>query len=330
MKVLVTGGAGYVGSHCVKLLCEQGHDVTVYDSLVAGHRGAVHPRATFIQGGLSDRESLRQTLADGFDAVMHFAAFLVVPESVSDPLKYYDNNVANTIGLLQAMQAEGLRKLVFSSTCAVYGDVAEVPVTERAPLRPVSPYGRTKLMMEWALQDSAGAWGLASASLRYFNACGAAADGSIGEDHNPEIHLIPVLLQVALGQRDDVKVFGTDYDTPDGTCIRDYVHVDDLATAHLLAVESLPDTGTATAYNVGTGRGNTVREVLEAARRVTGHPIPAEEVGRRSGDPAALYADPTHVRSALGWQPQYTDIESIIETAWRWHRSHPNGYDDRT
>ena len=329
MKVFVPGGAGYVGSHCVRLLCEEGHDVTVYDSLVAGHRDAVYPEAAFVQGDLADGERLRRCLADGFDAVMHFAAFLIVPESVSDPLKYYHNNVSNTIALLQAMQAEGIRKLVFSSTCAVYGNVAEVPVTEQFDLRPLSPYGRTKLMMEWALQDSAVAWGLASAALRYFNAAGAAEDGSIGEDHDPEAHLIPVLLQVALGQRRGAKVFGTDYDSPDGTCVRDYVHVEDLARAHLLALESLPDTGRADAYNLGTGRGHSVREVLEAARRVTGHPIPAEDVDRRPGDPAALYADPSRIRAALGWEPRYVEIEAIIETAWRWHKAHPDGYNDR-
>ncbi len=327
MKVFVTGGAGYVGSHSVKLLCAQGHDVTVYDNLAAGHKQAVHPRAAFVQGDLADRDGLRRALSDGFDAVMHFAAYLIVPESVSDPLKYYENNVVNTIGLLQAMQAEGVRKIVFSSTCAVYGDVAEVPVDETSPLRPMSPYGRTKLMMEWALQDSARAWGLASASLRYFNASGAAADGSIGEDHDPEIHLIPVVLQVALGQREGVQIFGTDYHTPDGTCIRDYVHVDDLASAHLAALLALPETGRADAYNLGTGRGCTVREVIEAARRVTGHAIPANEAPRRSGDPPALYADPTRARAALGWSPKYDAIESIIETAWQWHRTHPHGYD---
>ncbi|MBN1341293.1 MAG: UDP-glucose 4-epimerase GalE [Phycisphaerae bacterium] len=326
MKVFVTGGAGYVGSHCVKLLCEKGHDVTVFDSLVAGHKQAVHPDAAFVQGDLADRDLIRRTLSQGFDAVMHFAAFLIVPESVSDPLKYYENNVSNTVGLLRVMKDEAVRKLIFSSTCAVYGEVAEVPVRETLPLQPISPYGRTKLMMEWALQDSAAAWGLASTALRYFNASGAAADGSIGEDHDPEIHLIPILLQVALGQRESIKVFGTDYDTPDGTCVRDYIHVDDLAAAHLLALEALPDSGKATAYNVGTGRGNSVREVLDAARRVTGHPIPAQETDRRPGDPPALYADPTAIRAAMGWQPKYTEIETVVETAWRWHQAHPNGY----
>jgi len=329
MRVFVTGGAGYVGSHCVKLLCERGHQVTVYDSLEAGHRAAVHPSATFVQGNLGDGRVLRGTLAEGFDAVMHFAAHLVVPESVNDPLKYYDNNVVNTVRLLQAMKEYGIRKLVFSSTCAVYGNAEGVPVTEMAPQRPISPYGRTKLMMEWALRDSAAAWGLASASLRYFNASGAAADATIGEDHRPEIHLIPILLEVALGRREAVRVFGTDYDTPDGTCVRDYVHVDDLASAHLLALEYLPDTGRADAFNVGTGRGTTVRQVLEAARRVTGHAIPAVEAPRRAGDPAALYADATLIRDTLRWRPKYLEIEPIIETAWRWHRSHPNGFDDR-
>jgi UDP-glucose 4-epimerase len=329
MKVLVTGGAGYVGSHCVKLLCERGHQITVYDNLVAGHRAAVHPAATFVQGDLADQGLLQSVLAGGVDAVLHFAAFLTVPESVINPLKYYENNVANTIRLLNAMKAEGVRKLVFSSTCAVYGQVMKSPVTEEAPQQPISPYGRTKLMMEWALRDSAPAWGLASVSLRYFNASGAAADGTIGEDHDPEIHLIPILLQVALGRREGAKIFGIDYDTADGTCVRDFVHVDDLATAHLLALESLPDTGQARAFNLGTGTGSTVRQVIDAARRVTGHPIPAVEAPRRPGDPPALYADPTAIQAALGWKPRHVQVESIIETAWRWHRAHPDGYNDR-
>ncbi len=328
MKVFVTGGAGYVGSHCVKLLCERGHEVLAYDNLSAGHRAAVHPDAEFVQGDLNHEELLRQCLSPGFDAVMHFAAHLIVPESVADPLKYYDNNVVNTIRLLKVMQAQGVRNFVFSSTCAVYGEVAKVPVTEDLPLHPISPYGRTKLIMEWVLRDSARAWGLASTALRYFNASGAAADGSIGEDHDPEIHLIPILLQVALGQRESVKIFGTDYDTPDGTCIRDYVHVEDLASAHLLALEALPGSGSAEAYNVGTGSGHSVRQVLDAARRVTGHPIPAEEVDRRPGDPPALYADPAKIAHTLGWRPQYTDIDAVVETAWRWHESHPHGFDD--
>jgi len=331
MKVLVTGGAGYVGSHCVKRLCEDGHQVTVYDSLEYGHRAAVHPSATLIHGNLADIPLLRRVLADGFDAVMHFAAYLLVPESVSEPLKYYRNNVVNTIGLLEAMHESGIRRFVFSSTCATYGQVDRVPVTEQAPKRPVSPYGRSKLMMEWALRDSASAWGLSSISLRYFNASGAAADGSIGEDHDPEIHLIPLLLQVALGQREAIKVFGTDYDTPDGTCIRDYVHVEDLAEAHLLALKSLMGQGPARAeaYNLGVGRGNSVLEILTSARKITGHAIPAVMTERRPGDPPALYADPTAIRQRLGWEARYTHVESIIDTAWRWHRSHPKGYDDR-
>jgi UDP-glucose 4-epimerase len=330
MRLFVTGGAGYVGSHCVKLLCERGHQVTVYDNLSAGHRAAVHPAARFVRGGLGDRESLDRALDGGFEAVIHFAASLIVPESVSSPLKYYENNVVNTIRLLVAMQAKGVRKLIFSSSCAVYGHVDRAPVTEQCPQNPVSPYGRTKLMMEWALRDSAAAWGLASISLRYFNASGASGDGTIGEDHDPEIHLIPILLQVALGRREFIQVFGTDYDTPDGTCVRDYVHVDDLAAAHLLALESLPDVGKAEAFNLGVGRGNSVREVIDAARRVTGHPIPALDAPRRPGDPPALYADASGIKRRLGWQARYTDIGSIIETAWRWHRTHPNGYNDRT
>ena len=329
MKVFVTGGAGYVGSHCVKRLCERGHQVTVYDNLVAGHRAAVHPTAKFVRGDLADEGHLRRVLGEGHDAVMHFAAYLVVPESVREPLKYYENNVVNTVRLLRAMQTCGIRKLIFSSTCAIYGEATHVPITEQAPQQPISPYGRTKLMMEWALRDSAAAWGLASVSLRYFNASGAARDGTIGEDHDPEIHLIPLVLQVALGRRPAVQIYGTDYPTPDGTCVRDYVHVEDLAAAHLLALEGLTENARADAYNVGTGCGTSVREVVEAARRITGRPIATIDAPRRPGDPPELYADPTAIGTALGWQASYRGIEPIIETAWRWHRTHPNGYDDK-
>jgi len=326
MKVFVTGGAGYVGSHCVRHLCDSGHEVTVFDNLCSGHRAAVDRRAEFVQGDLADEEQLGRLLCGGgFDAVMHFAAYLDVGESVREPLKYYENNVANTIRLLKAMRSAGVRRLVFSSTCATYGVPETVPIREDHPQLPISPYGHTKLAMEWALADCAAAWGLGACALRYFNACGAAADGSLGEDHDPEIHLIPVVLQVALGKRSQVRIFGTDYPTPDGTCIRDYVHVDDLAAAHTLALEAI-EPGRFQAYNVGTGRGTSVLQVIETARRVTGHPIPAEPADRRAGDPPALYADPTRLMNDLGWQPRFTDIERIIETAWRWHSTHPDGY----
>lgn len=326
MKIFVTGGAGYVGSHCVRRLVAAGHEVAVYDSLVAGHRQAVDPAAEFIAGDLADVDKLRQVLRPGrFDAVMHFAAFLNVGESVEKPLLYYRNNVINTINLLEAAQAAEIKRMVFSSSCAVYGEPEQLPITEDLPKAPISPYGTTKLIMEWALRDSAEAWGLGSVSLRYFNASGAAADGTIGEDHDPEPHLIPIVLQVALGQREAVSIFGNDYPTPDGTCIRDYIHVEDLAEGHLLAIEGLIE-GQAEAYNVGTGQGHSVLELIAAARRVTGHEIPTEVVARRPGDPPALYASPDKLRRRYGWQPRYTDLEETVATAWCWHQSHPDGY----
>ena len=325
MKIFVTGGAGYVGSHCVKRLIAGGHAVTVFDDLSAGHRPAVDPQAEFIEGDLADIGKLRETLTPGrFDAVLHFAAFLNVGESVTEPLKYYRNNVVNTIGLLETMQHAGIKRMVFSSTCAVYGEPESLPITEDLPKNPINPYGATKLAMEWALHDSAN-WGLGSVALRYFNASGAAGDGSIGEDHDPELHLIPIVLQVALGQREFISIFGTDYPTPDGTCVRDYIHVEDLAEAHLLAIEGLEE-GKAEAFNVGTGRGNSVREIIDAAREITGHPIPEREVKRRPGDPPALYANSDKIRARFGWSPRFTDIRETIGSAWRWHQAHPKGY----
>ncbi len=326
MRIFVTGGAGYVGSHCVKRLVADGHDVTVYDSLVYGHRAAVDPKAEFVEGDLADAEKLRRVVAPGrFDAVMHFAAFLFVGESVEKPLLYYRNNVANTLNLLEAMEASRVTRMVFSSTCAVYGDAEELPLTEDLPKNPINPYGASKLAVERILQDCAPAWGLGSVALRYFNASGAASDGTIGEDHDPEIHLIPLVLQVALGQRSHIGIFGTDYPTPDGTCIRDYVHVEDLAEAHLMAIKGCQP-GRAEAFNVGTGRGNSVLEVVAAARRVTGHPIPTKVSGRRAGDPAALYADSDKLQKRFGWVPRIVELERIVETAWRWHSGHPAGY----
>lgn len=330
MRILVTGGAGYVGSHSVRALCDAGHEVTVLDNLCQGHEGAVDGRAEFIRGDLADAELVGRTLRSrAFDGVMHFAAHLDVNESVRDPLKYYQNNVVNTVGLLQAMSEAGVKRLVFSSTCATYGEPTSMPITEDTPQVPVNPYGRTKLAIEWAMRDSVMAWGLGGCALRYFNAAGAAHDGNMGEDHDPEPHLIPIILQVALGKREAVSIFGTDYATPDGTCVRDYIHVEDLADAHVRAMAS-QEPGVFRCYNLGTGVGTSVRQIIEAARAVTGHGIPAVEAARRPGDPPELYADPTRIRTELGWAPAYTDITRIVETAWRWHESHPNGYESST
>jgi len=329
MLLFVTGGAGYVGSHCVKNLCEQGHEVVVYDDLSRGHRGAVHPKATLLVGSLADRATLKTALnSRPFDAVMHFAAFANVSESIEQPLAYYRNNTANTLGLLELLCEAGIRKLVFSSTCASYGTPAQVPIPESAPQSPINPYGRSKLAVEWMLADSATAWGLGSCALRYFNACGAAADATIGEDHNPETHLIPIVLQVALGQRPHVSIFGTDYPTPDGTCIRDYIHVEDLAEVHRLAIEAVQP-GETQAYNVGTGMGHSVREIIDAARRVTGKPVASKESPRRPGDPPRLVAEASKIHSKLGWRARWTDIDRVIESAWRWHQAHPAGYGER-
>lgn len=326
MNILVTGGAGYVGSHCVRGLIDGGHNVVVLDNLSKGHREAVDPRATLVAGDLADATLLERTFAGGkFEAVMHFAASAEVAESVQEPLFYYRNNVVNTLSLLEVMRTHGVRKIVFSSTCATYGIPPAVPIAESVPQNPVSPYGRTKLAIEWLLRDSAAAWGLGATALRYFNAAGATADGRIGEDHEPESHLIPRVLKVALGQSEEVKVFGIDYPTADGSCVRDYVHVEDLSGVHRIAIETQTE-GRFRAYNVGTGQGVSVKELIEAAREVTGHEIPASPAPRREGDPAELYADPTLISTELGWQPNYTEISRTVETAWNWHRAHPNGF----
>ena len=329
MNIFVTGGAGYVGSHCVKRLLAAGHRVTVFDNLSLGHRAAVDPRAKFIEGDISDRPRLDAVFREGrFDAAMHFAASAMVGESVEQPLLYYRNNNTNTLNLLDTLKEHRVSRLVFSSTCAIFGVPQQLPITEDLPKDPINPYGRSKLVVEWMLQDSAAAWNLGSCALRYFNASGAAADGSIGEDHTPETHLIPLVLQVALGQREKIKVFGNDYPTPDGSCIRDYIHVDDLADAHLRAIEHCQP-GRHDAFNVGTGVGFSVLDVIETCRRITGHPIPHELVARRPGDPPSLFADSTKLQKAAGWQPQHRELASIVESAWRWHKSHPRGYADR-
>ena len=282
--------------------------------------------ATFIDGDLGEIVTLDGVFEAGrFDAAMHFAALLNVGESVEKPLLYWRNNVANTLHLLETMEAHGVKRFVFSSSCAVYGEPDALPIVEDLPKSPINPYGHTKLAVEWMLANAAPAWGLGSVALRYFNASGAAEDGTIGEDHDPEMHLIPIVLQVALGQRESIKIFGTDYPTPDGTCVRDYIHVDDLAGAHVLAVSAV-SRGIAEAFNVGTGVGVSVREIIAAARAVTGHPIPAVEVERRPGDPPTLYANADKIRSIYGWKPEYTDVKRVIETAWRWHEAHPHGF----
>ncbi len=327
MNIFVTGGAGYVGSHCVRGLCDAGHGVVVYDNLTSGgHKEAVDPRTKLIVGDLADTDLIDSIFAEGrFDGVMHFAAFLDVHESIRKPLLYYRNNVINSVSLLELMQAHNINSIVFSSSCATYGPPPGVPITEEMPQSPITPYGRTKLAIEWTLRDSAVAWGLGATALRYFNAAGAGADASIGEDHDPEIHLIPRVLQVALGRRDEIRIFGLDYPTADGTCVRDYIHVEDLADVHRLAIETQVE-GQFRCYNVGTGAGVSVKELIGVAREVTGHDIPASPAPRREGDPPELYADPTKVMTELGWQPRYTDIRRTVETAWQWHRNHPNGY----
>lgn len=327
MNVLLTGGAGYVGSHAARLLKLAGHEPWVYDNLSFGHRGAV-PAGRLIEGDLMDGARLAAAMREHkVDAVMHFAAFCFVGESVTEPAKYYQNNVVGTLSLLDAMRDAGVRKIVFSSTCATYGIPDVVPITEAEKQQPINPYGYTKLAIEFALADYARAYGMGYAALRYFNASGAAEDGSIGEDHTPETHLIPLVLQVALGQREEVLLFGDDYPTPDGTCIRDYIHVDDLGRAHIAALERLGP-GVEFKLNLGTGAGASVAEVVEACRKVTGHKIPTRTVERRPGDPPSLVADASLARQTLDWTPKFVGIDAIVKSAWQWHQSHPNGYDD--
>lgn len=327
MRVLITGGAGYVGSHAARLLQKSGHDVWLFDNLSNGHRGAAQDRPLIV-GDLHDRTLVESIFREQrIDAVMHFAASAYVGESVTEPAKYYHNNVVGTLSLLEAMRATGVTRMVFSSTCATYGVPEIVPITEAEKQQPINPYGFTKLVIEHALADYAHAYGFGYAALRYFNASGAAEDGSIGEDHDPETHLIPLILQVALGQREEVLVFGDDYPTPDGTCIRDYIHVDDLATAHIAALERL-QAGTQLKLNLGTGAGASVMEVIEACRRTTGREILCRVAPRRPGDPPELVADARLARRTLDWTPQHVGIEPIVRSAWQWHHAHPTGYGD--
>ena len=327
MNVLVTGGAGYIGSHAVRMLLDAGHRVVAVDNLSRGHAAAVDRRATFCQVDLADSSRLDDVLArHEIECVMHFAALAYVGESVTEPLLYYRNNTAGTISLLEAMHSAGVMRMVFSSTCATYGQPEQTPIVETALQQPINPYGWSKRFIEQILCDFAAARReFAFVSLRYFNVAGASADGTLGEDHRPETHLIPLVLQTALGQRESVTVFGTDYPTPDGTCIRDYIHVEDLCAAHLLAMEALRP-GDAGFYNLGIGKGYSVREVIDSARRVTGREIRVQYGARRPGDPAVLYADASKIRRELGWKPQYTELDAIVASAWRWHSSHPDGY----
>ncbi|HVU25294.1 MAG TPA: UDP-glucose 4-epimerase GalE [Opitutus sp.] len=330
MNVLVVGGAGYIGSHCVRQLTAAGHRPVVLDNLVYGHRAAVAPDVAFHEANLGDEHVVTEILAaEGIDLVMHFAAFCYVGESVTDPLKYYFNNVAAPLQLLRAMLAAGVTKFVFSSTCATFGVPATLPIHENLPQAPINPYGQTKLDVENLLKSLAIAHGLSFAAFRYFNAAGAAEDGTIGEDHSPETHLIPVAIDVATGKRPQLQLFGTDYPTPDGTCLRDYVHVDDLSRAHIAVFDRLATPGAQLFYNLGTGRPTSNREVIQAVEKITGRTVNVVECPRRPGDPPALYADSAKAQRELGWQVKFPDIESIVATAWQWHSTHPHGYGDR-
>lgn len=326
MNILVVGGAGYIGSHMCKHLSRQGYNPIVLDNLVCGHRQAVK-WGTFFEGSMGDSDLLCKIFSDfRIVAVMHFAAFCYVGESVTEPAKYYQNNVSNTISLLDVMIKEKVSNFIFSSSCATYGEPVEIPIQETHPLRPISPYGRTKLMVEQILKDFTVGYGLKSVSLRYFNAAGADPDGDLGEDHDPETHLIPLVLQTALGQRPCIHIFGDDYPTKDGTCIRDYIHIEDLVQAHLLALERLLNGLPGGAYNLGNGEGYSVREVIEIAKNVTGKPIPVKVGKRRPGDPAILVGSSEKASRELGWRPRFPELEAIIETAWNWHKTNPYGY----
>ena len=325
MKVLATGGAGYVGSATVRCLINHDHEVWVYDNLTTGHPQSI-PTDILIQGDLQNKPNLLQILrSHKIDAVMHFAASISVGESVEKPAFYYRNNVVNSLNLLETMQEAGLKRIIFSSTAAVYEPKSDSPLQEDSPKGPTSPYAVSKYTMERMIEDFSVAYGFGYVLLRYFNACGASSDGQFGEDHHPETHLIPVILKAALGQRDKIYVFGDDYDTPDGTCIRDYIHVDDLADAHVRALEAL-EPGKGLVYNIGTGAGNSVLEVIRTAEEVVGHEIPKAIVERRAGDSTRLVAGSEKLRRELHWSPQYDNVRDIIETAWKWHSSHPKGY----
>jgi UDP-glucose 4-epimerase len=323
MKILVVGGAGYIGSVCAELLLDQGHGVTIFDNLSEGHRRALDPRAEFVEGDLVDRQLIEKTLAKQQpDAVMHFAANALVGESMQNPSKYFRNNIANGLNLLDAMISAGVEKIIFSSTCAIFGPPERVPIDETMTPRPINPYGESKLAFEKILRWYGEIHGLKFVSLRYFNAAGASA--KFGEDHRVETHLIPNVLKVALGQKPKVEIFGTDYETPDGTCIRDYIHIVDLARAHILAL----DATRGAFYNLGTGGGASVRDVIDSCRKITGRNIDIVEKPRRPGDPPRLIASSEKIKRELGWQPQVQSLDAIIESAWKWHQKFPRGYED--
>jgi len=328
--ILVTGGAGYIGSHTTKVLLQRGYDVVVYDSLELGHREVFKylPGARFVQGDIGDGEAVARAVKEhDVDSVIHFAAYASVPESVAQPKKYYQNNIVKTLTLLDALNAQGVKNVLFSSSAATFGETQYVPIDEAHPQRPTNPYGQTKLDAEHILHWYDVAFGIKSICLRYFCAAGADPEGELGEDHTPETHMIPLTLFAALGKRADVKIFGTDYPTPDGTGIRDYIHVTDLATAHVLGLEALKNGADSTAYNLGNGQGYSVRQVIETGRQVTGKAITAIESPRRPGDPAELVASSAKIRKELGWEPKFGDLPTIMRTAYSWFESHPNGYE---
>lgn len=328
MNILVTGGAGYIGSHAVRLFLERGHDVWVYDSLALGHRRSVLAERLIV-GDLCEPHRIDHVLLEKrVEAVVHFAAWAAVGESVLNPAKYYQNNLVNTLNLMECVRRAGIGRFVFSSTCATFGAPERMPITEETPQQPINPYGFTKLAIERALADYARAYGWGFTALRYFNASGANAGGAIGEDHDPETHLIPLAIFAAMGLRPHIEVFGSDYPTPDGTCVRDYIHVDDLAEAHLLALEKL-QAGQGMHYNLGIGRGYSVREVIRTVEEVTGKKVPVKEGPRRSGDPPFLVASSAKILTELGWKPRYAELRPIVETAWQWHSKNPKGYRDR-
>ncbi len=327
MKILVLGGAGYIGSHTVYELIEAGHDVVVIDNLLTGFQAAVHPKAKFYEGDIRDKSFLNEVLGrEKIDGIIHFAASSQVGESMVDPLKYYNNNLCGTEILLECMVAHGIDKIVFSSTAATYGEPESIPIVETDRTNPTNCYGETKLSMEKMFYWTSKAHNLRYVSLRYFNACGAHPNGFIGEAHNPETHLIPLILQVPNGKREYISIYGNDYDTKDGTCVRDYIHVNDLAQAHILAMEYLAKGGESDVFNLGNGVGFTVQEVIKTAREVTKHEICAREEARRTGDPSVLIASSDKAKRVLGWRPKYADLRVIIETAWNWHVNHPEGY----